>query len=266
MRIRRGLLLLAVVAIAAIGALLARHYSRTTQPGDASCSPETEVATNDGSLLGPEGKAPIGDGAKVGGKTSEKTADNRKDDYKTDEPLLKHRSTVQPVKGDTNPQTRSVMEALKSGKHPERLSVLIPPKEPFDKAKFEADPEKYLSVIEPGRCFVCSQPGPNVPALKAASDLFVQTTLGATVKLKAQGAPLAPVTFTAMDLGAFEESKLSSVTVRADKDGVATATFVATPGAMNDVNILCGSPLASGQVRYKVVIDEDAGGPAGGKK
>ena len=262
---KRGLLLLALVAVAAVGILLARHYSRVAQPGDASSPPETEVATNDGPSLGPEGNAPTGDRSKAGGKTSEKTA-AEKDDYKTDEPPMKHRSTIQPVKGDTNPQTRSVMEALKSGKHPERLSVLIPPKEPFDKAAFEADPKAYTDLVVPGRVFQCSQPGPNVPALKAASDLFVQTTLGATVKLKAQGAPLAPVTFTAMDLGAFEESKLSSVTVRADKDGVATATFMATPGAMNDVNILCGSPLASGQVKFKVVIDEDAGGPAGGKK
>jgi hypothetical protein len=79
------------------------------------------------------------------------------------------------------------------------------------------------------------------------------------VKLSVKAAPLSPVSFTSFDLGAFQESKLNSVTVQADKQGIAAVTFVATPGTLNDANILAGSPLSSGQVKFVVDI---AGGAA----
>ncbi len=71
-----------------------------------------------------------------------------------------------PVKADASPQAASVAEALKKKDHPERLSAMIPAK-PFDKASFEANPNDYLNSVEPGRCFLCAQPGKDVPALTA---------------------------------------------------------------------------------------------------
>jgi len=63
----------------------------------------------------------------------------------------------------------------------------------------------------------------------------------------------APVTFTSFDCGAFS-NLLTSITVTADTDGVATATFLATPGTLNETNILAASPLCSGQVNFSVTI------------
>ena len=110
------------------------------------------------------------------------------------------------------------------------------------------------------------QPAENVPALTVLGDGYYRVKQGETVKLTAKGAPLAPVTFTSTDLGAFDESKLSSVTVRADDKGVAMVTFVATPGTLNDVNILAGSPLASGQARFKVDVEQAQPRPVTVKK
>ncbi|MBI3828861.1 MAG: hypothetical protein HY291_05060 [Planctomycetes bacterium] len=146
-------------------------------------------------------------------------------------------------------------DALKKKDHPERLSALIPAK-PFDKAAFEANPNAYLNTVEPGRCFLCAQPGKDVPALTAQTPRLSRIKQGESVKLTVKGTPLAPVSFTSFDLGTFAESKLNCVTVRADKDGVAAVTFVATPGALNDCNILAGSPLASGQAKFVVEIGE----------
>lgn len=171
---------------------------------------------------------------------------------KLDKPKI---GTVQPVKGNSSPQAASVLEALKNDTHPERLSLMHPPTKKFDQAAFEADPSSFLNVVEPGRVFMTKPPGKDVPALKVSGDGFYRVKQGGTVKLSAQGAPLAPVTFTSTDLGAFAENNLNSVTVRADEKGLATVTFVATPGTINDVNIMAGSPLASGQAHFVVNVE-----------
>ena len=62
-----------------------------------------------------------------------------------------------------------------------------------------------------------------------------------------------PVTFLAMDLGAFE-NKLNAITVEADGKGVAKATYTATPGTIGRSHIMAGSPGASGQVSFEVMI------------
>ncbi|MBE7461894.1 MAG: hypothetical protein HS116_00245 [Planctomycetes bacterium] len=158
------------------------------------------------------------------------------------------------VKADASPQARSVAEAFKSGNAGSKVSILLPP-QPFDAQAFEREPERYLNSIEPGRVFQTAQPGPQVPALTAEGDRFIRLAPGASTKLTVKAPPRAPVSFTSLDMGSFAESKLNSVTVRADEQGVATANFVASAGTTGDVNILAGSPLASGQVKYKVEIE-----------
>ena len=162
---------------------------------------------------------------------------------------------MQPVNGKSSAQAESVLEALKTRTHPERLSLMHPPEKPFDKAAFEADPAAYLNVVEPGRVFQTEQPSKEVPALTVVGSAYKRAVQGDSVVLTVKGVALAPVTFTSTDMGAFAENKLNSVTVRADDQGVAKVTFVAASGALNDVNIMVGSPLASGQAQFKVDIE-----------
>ncbi|MFH1023924.1 MAG: hypothetical protein V1809_11125 [Planctomycetota bacterium] len=168
---------------------------------------------------------------------------------------------VQPVRGNLNADAASVLEALKSGDKPERLSILIEPA-PFDREAFEKDPEKYLHTVEPGRVFQSAEPDENTPALKAEGVTIRRIKPGESVKLAITGAPRAPVTFTATDLGSFAENNLNSVTVRADAEGRAFVTFVATPGVTNDAHVLAGSPLASGQAHFTIEIQGNAAAAA----
>lgn len=168
------------------------------------------------------------------------------------------------VSPDANPQVKSVAEAIREKKHPERVSVLIRPP-PFDAKAFQADPAKYLGVVEPGRVFQTAQPGPKVPVLRPVGQSYREAVQGEVVPLRVKAPPGSPVTFTSFDLGAFE-NQLTSITVQADKQGVAEAKFRGTPGTIEEVHILAGSPEASGQVRFVVNVQRPPGAesPAGG--
>ena len=152
------------------------------------------------------------------------------------------------------PGAASVVEALRTGKHPERLSVAIAPA-PFDAAAFQRNPEAYLAVIEPGRVFQTRQPGPDVPALSSLVEDHLEMTQGGQVELVVRAAPLAPVSFTSLDLGIFAENTLSAITVRADKEGIARVHLKGMPGTIGEVSTLVGSPLASGQLRLLVSVN-----------
>jgi hypothetical protein len=117
----------------------------------------------------------------------------------------------------------------------------------FDLREFEADPESYLGTVEPGRCFQTAQAkGPDDVRLKLTSSAFVTISRGETAVQKVKGAPRAPVTFTSFNGGVFEESKLGSVTVRADAEGLAEARFSVGAGIAGNLRIQVGSPLAVG--------------------
>lgn len=160
--------------------------------------------------------------------------------------------TVQPLPPDLNENVKSVVEAARTGEHPERLSVFIQPK-PFDADAWERDPQAYLDVVEPGRAYQSAQPGPGIPVLRPIGRRFHTLLQGESTALKVLTKPGAPVTFTSFDLGAFV-NKLTTITVKADTQGIATAEFFATPGTINNVNILAGSPMATGQVEFMVYI------------
>jgi len=168
-----------------------------------------------------------------------------------EKPPVQNFGRAVPVKADASPQAASVAEALRTKQHPERLSALIPGERyaPARKAEF-------LRTVGPSRVFDVAQPGRDVPALKAVGTTFYRLKQGESVKLAVKGAPDGVVSWTAFDMGEFAESKLNCVTVQADKEGVATVTFVAAPGALNDCNILAGSPMASGMTKFVVEISE----------
>jgi cytoskeletal protein RodZ len=161
-----------------------------------------------------------------------------------------HPDRAQPVKANSSPQAASIAEALKNKDHPERLSILTRA-ERYDPAKID----EYLRTAGPSRPFDTAQPARDVPALKAVGTTLFRIKQSGSVKLTVKGAPSGVVSATSVDLGTFQESGLNCATVRADKDGVASVTFVASAGAINDVNILVGSPLASGQVKFVVEIE-----------
>lgn len=133
----------------------------------------------------------------------------------------------------------------------------IPALKPFDPAAFQTDPEPYLRTVEPGRAFQTKQPkGPDDVRLTAVGASYLALSPGEKVALRVKGAPFAPVTFTSFNGGMFEESKLGSVTARADQEGLAKAHFTAGPGIRGDIRIQAGSPLAVGvQVFMVRVVD-----------
>ena len=93
-----------------------------------------------------------------------------------------------------------------------------------------------------------------LPVLRTSGPTIVGVQGGQEVQILLKGAPLAPVSFTAFDLGTFKENGLNSITVQANKDGEASVTFIGGGTAVNDCRILAGSPLASGQVKFVVNV------------
>jgi len=158
-----------------------------------------------------------------------------------------------PVSIDANPQVRSVAEALRSDEHPERLSPLARPAS-FDANGFEADPQTYLDTIEPGRVFQTAQPGPGVEVLHQISPRHISIRQGEKTKLRVKAVAGAPVTFKSFDLGRFE-NELTTISVMADGEGFAEVEFFGSPGTYNNVNILAGSPLTTGQAKFVVFVE-----------
>jgi hypothetical protein len=160
--------------------------------------------------------------------------------------------TTPSIRSDLNANLRSVAEAARSGVHPERLTPLIAPA-PYDHQRFLADPQAYLDVVEPGRVYQSAVPGEGVAQLELVGSALATIPQGGRTELAVRTVPHAPATFTSFECGAFD-NHLTTITVRADGNGVATATFSAPPGTLNAVSILAGSPLASGQVNFTVIV------------
>jgi hypothetical protein len=158
------------------------------------------------------------------------------------------------VAADANPDVASVVEAAKTGRDQHRRTVYIAPA-PFDRAAFDADPEKYCRTIEPGRVWQAAKPGPDVPALEVVGDSTLSMHARGTVELSVQAVAGFPVAFSSMDLGAFE-NRLTSITVRTDAKGVARTKFTATEGTTGTVNVLAASPGSSGQVHFRIEVRE----------
>lgn len=153
-----------------------------------------------------------------------------------------------PITAD-NAQVRSALEALKDGKHPERLNPLVAPK-PFDATAYKADPKAYLDVVEPGRALQSKPYAPGVAAIEPVSAYWNEVKQGESVELAVKAAPGYPVTFTSFDGGSFGNG-LTTQTVEADAAGLARVKFLGVPGTVLETNILASSPMTSGQVRFK---------------
>ncbi len=166
-----------------------------------------------------------------------------------------------PATGDATPTAAqaSQTEALDSGRHPERLGPAIQPTTAFDPVRWRNDAayaQRWLDTHEPGRVFQPAQPGEAVPAIRVQGDEALAVPAGGAAVLVVQAIPDAPVTFTSVDSGFFQGSRLASVTVRADADGLARAVFSQGAGTTGECRILAASPLASGQAHFIVTFNE----------
>ena len=164
--------------------------------------------------------------------------------------------TTPAIPPDANEQVALVVEAVTTGRHPERLSPTIVSKTPFDREAYQSDPEmraSYLRTPEPGRVFTPAQPAPGTPRIRLACNPYAQINQGESIVLRVQGVPGMPVTFTSFDLGEFE-NRLTTITVEADESGFAHAPFTAPPGTFGPVRIMAASPVTSGQVRLTVNV------------
>ncbi len=172
------------------------------------------------------------------------------------EPPKKPHGFAPPVSPDTNEQTKLVAASLQAKDKPERYSSFVTPND-FDKAAFEADPKgyatKYANDVAPGRVFAPAQPGEGVSVLKASSARLHRVTQGESVRLSVKAAPYAPVTFSSHDLGSFE-NKLTTTTVVADDTGIASASFTAGGGTIDQVYVLAASPVTSGQATFTIDV------------
>lgn len=167
------------------------------------------------------------------------------------------------VDPDANEQVALAVEAIQNGTHPERLNAGVGSKAAanFDPAKFDPESESYdegyrqayLRTPEPGRVWHPAQPGPGVKRIRPLMPAYAYVKQGEDITLRVSGVPDQPVTFTSFDLGMFE-NKLTTITVTANAQGVAEATFHGASGTADDVKILAASPVMSGQARLRVHV------------
>jgi hypothetical protein len=135
---------------------------------------------------------------------------------------------VRPLPRDTNTATEQIYSAVKTKGNPERLNPAFIPAS-FSRPAYLANPSEYLETHEPGRVFQSAQPGRGVPVIERIGSGSHVLKPGESVRLIVKTLPHMPASFTSFDLGAFSNG-LSTITVAADENGLAVASFHAAPG------------------------------------
>ncbi len=113
--------------------------------------------------------------------------------------------------------------------------------------------EQALRTVDAERIFVTAAPGPGVPALRIEGVSERRITPGRSTDITVRTVPGALTTFASREGGAFP-NKQASITVLADDAGLASTTFTATPGTVDDVYVQAGSPGAIGTVSVVVHV------------
>jgi hypothetical protein len=156
------------------------------------------------------------------------------------------------VPRESSPQVSGLYKDLEDGGEvPEARSILIAP-EPFDREKYTADPNSYLSKIRPNRALQALEPGPGVEPLRPKGGLFREILQGEKVILEVQAEAGMPVTFHAQ-LGQFD-NKLKTMTVASSSEGLARVNFSAVSGVHGNIKILAASPVHSNRLNYVVKV------------
>ncbi len=174
-------------------------------------------------------------------------------------PPLRPQGFSPPVVPDENPQVAAVYAALKDRSDPAKFSSFVVPTS-FDVDAFSNAPleyaTEYAKTVEPGRVYATAQPAKGTVPLRATSSRFHRVKQGESIRLSVDSKAAAPVTFTSENLGTFD-NKLTSITVVADNAGVASAVFTASGGTVDEIQILAGSPVNSGQVAFIVAVKQN---------
>lgn len=160
--------------------------------------------------------------------------------------------TVAALRPDANPQVQSAFKALTTDTQLQRTGPMFKPG-PFDRKAYEADPKSYLDLHEPGRIFQSAQPGEDVSVIKPVGARNHRIKQGEAIRLAVKTEAGMPVTFTSFDLGTFSNG-LASITVAANQEGVAEATFSGSSGTVGLLNILAASPVAAERVKFSVFV------------
>ena len=158
------------------------------------------------------------------------------------------------LKGDENAQVAGLLKELQDPEGPQAAKSTFFEPEPFDLAIHEADPQAYLDLIRPARSFYPAQPGPDAIPLRAESNKFSHIVQGESAILRVKASPKAPVAFYHSGVGRFENN-LKSITVAADKDGIAEVRYVAGLGVTDLNTVLAASPLHSQQLKFTIKVD-----------
>jgi len=172
--------------------------------------------------------------------------------YDPDQPLAHDNHPYMVFADDPDPRVQSVVTALRSGEHPERIDYHVAPA-PFDPAAWARDPQAYLDRVEPGRAFQVAF-DPELPALSAIGASWHQVTVGETLTVAVQATPGAPVSWLSPAGGLFTETGLNALTTRADAEGVARVTWYAVPGTIDQAVVVVGSPLLRHQVHFNINV------------
>ena len=157
-----------------------------------------------------------------------------------------------------HPQARAAVDAAREDHNRYRLTEAVDPPR-FDEAELKRRGEGYLAdylkETAPGRVYQVKEPGRGVPALVEVGPLDLELPEDGAVRLRVRAAPEAPVTFATQDLGVFDNG-LTSITVLADRRGLAAVRFNATPNLSGRVTVMAGSPVCSDTVAFDLVVVE----------
>jgi hypothetical protein len=255
---RRGLskpaifVLLAATSLVLVTAGYAYLKSRDReQVAEAASVPQNEVRPNDASSE----QSPL---PSIGGIRRPATDVQIRPLEQSGKPkqVLKIEGPNPSLKGLENPDVEQVAKSLSKKGDSSLLSTQTIPRD-FDASRFAAEGEiyslEYAKTIATGRVFSSAQPDSDTIPIRSQGSRLFRLQQGESSKLIVQTLPFAPVTFTSFRLGQFE-NKLSTITVVADKDGVAQAVFTATTGSILEIPVLAASPVNSGQVRFVVSV------------
>jgi len=155
----------------------------------------------------------------------------------------------------TNVQTQALATALRKKSNPELFSPLAEPAQ-FDADAYRKNPKAYLDSPMPSRAQFPAQPEKNVRRISVAGQTRLRIKQSGSVLLRVQSEPNFPVTFTSYDLGKFS-NELTTISVEANSEGIAETRFFGTPGTVDNVRILCASPVCSGQVSFTVFVEKE---------
>lgn len=164
--------------------------------------------------------------------------------------------TLQPISATATPQTKAAVEAALAKNHPERLTSAILPA-PFDAKKWVEDADyrqQYLATPEPGRCYQSAQPAQGVRRIALACPAYIETLQGQPVELRVRATPGMPVTFTSFDAAQFVDTKVTTQTVVADKDGIASVQLLPTPGVIAESRVRASCPVDAGVALITVFV------------